>query len=781
VLILVAAHFAVAALLPAVAKRWGRAAFTVAAIVPAATLVAALRHAPDVAGGGTPVETLSWAPAIGLELTLRLDALALLMILLVAGVGAIVLLFSASYGSPDGAGAGRDSTLLLVFAGAMLGLVLADDVFSLYLFWELTTVCSFLLVGGAGITRASRRSATQALLVTGLGGLAMLLGLILLGTEAGTFRVSEIVADPPSGTVTGVAIVLVLLGALTKSAQAPFHPWLPGAMVAPTPVSAYLHAAAMVKAGVYLVARFAPGFSGLTVWWVPLLVLGVWTMVLGGLRALRQHDLKKLLAFGTVSQLGFLMVLVGAGGRTAATAGAAMVLAHGLFKSALFLVVGVIDHQTGTRDVRELSGLGRRWPLLATAAALAAASMAGVPPLLGFVGKEAAFEAFGGGGARDVLVLSGLVVGSALTVAYSLRFFLGAFGSRPGVAASTAPRPGPGLVGPLLVPVAAGVVLGVVPAVVEPLIAANAETHGTGASYHLALWHGLNLPLLLSAVVLLGGYLVHRHAGVPGGPDGWLPERLHAQTAYRGTVHGLDAVARTVTARLQVGSLPAYLGWILAVVIALPGVALLADLAPVGTLRLYDDALQIPVALLVLVAAATVLRARRRLTAVLLTGVVGYGIGALFLIDGGPDLALAQFLVETLTLVVFVFVLRRFPPEFLSGERPAPGRARWFKAVLAGAGGVVVALMALVFAASRDGLPEVSREYLARAKDDAGALNVVNAIIVDFRAFDTVGEISVLAVAATGAASLILASHRARPRSDRSELEHESEHPEEAR
>ncbi|OZM70851.1 NADH ubiquinone oxidoreductase subunit NDUFA12 [Amycolatopsis antarctica] len=773
-LIAIAAHFVVAMLLPLAARALGRWVFAAGAVVPAVTLVLALTRLGGALDGTLPAETLAWAPGVGLELTLRMDALAMLMIILVSGVGALVLAYYAAYAKPGDVTSGRNAVLLVVFAGSMLGLVLADDIFSLYIFWELTTVCSFLLVGGDGASKKARRSALQALLVTSLGGLAMLLGLILLATAAGTSRISEILAAAPSGTVVNVAVVLVLIGAFTKSAQVPFHPWLPAAMVAPTPVSAYLHAAAMVKAGVYLVARFAPGFSELPAWWVPLVVLGLWTMVLGGFRALREHDLKTLLAFGTVSQLGFLMVLVGTGGYVAAIAGATMVLAHGLFKSSLFLTVGLIDKRAGTRDIRELSGLGRRWPWLTATVTLAVASMAGVPPLLGFVGKEAALEAFADGSVRGVLVLAGIVIGSMLTVAYSLRFLLGAFGSRPGAEPTPLTAPGAGLVAPLALPALAGLVLAFATGLVEPLAAGYARAY-PDTGYHLALWHGVSLPLLLSIVVFAGGYLIHRGAAFVPRISGWVPEPMHAQRGYRGVVATLDGFAHGVTARLQAGSLPTYIGVILVTMVLVPGAGLFAGLAWPGELRLWDSWLQLPLAVLALVAAATVVLARRRLTAVLLTGVVGYGIGALFLVDGGSDLALAQFLVESLTLVVFVFVLRRFPPHFVHGKPPV-ARRRWVKAGVASAGGIFVAVMAVVFSGSRSGLPEASTGYIAGAEENAGATNVVNAIIVDFRAFDTVGEISVLAVAATGAASLILAAHRARrrpiPEASADEAEH---------
>lgn len=760
-LIAIAAHLVVAAVLPVVARYRGRAVFAVAALVPAATLVFVLTRAGGVLDGRPVTESLAWAPAIGLEFTVRLDALSLLMIVLVSGVGALVLAYYVTYAKGEH-GAGREATVLLVFAGAMLGLVVADDVLSFYVFWELTTVCSFLLVGGDGATRALRRSATQALLVTTFGGLAMLLGLILLGDAAGTFRISEIVADPPSGAVVNVAVLLILLGAFTKSAQVPFHPWLPAAMVAPTPVSAYLHAAAMVKAGVYLVARFAPAFAALPAWWVPVVVVGLCSMVLGGVQAMRQHDLKELLAFGTISQLGFLIVLVGVGTHTAAVAGAAMVLAHGLFKSALFLSAGVIDKRAGTRDIRQLSGLGRRWPLLAVLVTLAAASMAGVPPLLGYVGKEAALEAFAHGSVRDVLILIGLVLGSLFTVAYSLRFVLGAFGTKRGVDPVEARRPEWGFTTPVLLPVAASLGFGLAVGWVGKVASGYAEAYPAGPEpYHLALWHGVSLPLLLSALVLGGGYLIY--ARFPGWDRQLLPTTLDAQLGYRAVVSALDRTAHGVTGRVQTGSLPAYLGIILVTVIVLPSAGLFAGVVWPAGMGWWDSWLQLPLAAAVLAAAVTVPLARRRLTAVLLTGMVGYGIGGLFVVYGGVDLALAQFLVESLSLVIFVLVLRRLPPSFTHGRKPDPSR-RWLKGAVAVCGGLFVALVAVLFSTVRERPLEASREYIARAMPEAGAHNVVNAILVDFRALDTVGEITVLLVTATGVASLGLAAHTRRRR-----------------
>ena len=517
-LALVVAHLVVAALLPLVSARNRRAAFAVAAVLPAAALVWALANtAPALAGGVT--ETTAWAPTLGLTLGFRLDALALAMVVLVSGIGAVILVYCIGYFGTDSPEAPRTAALLLAFAGAMLGLVLADDLLTLYVFWELTSVASFLLIGQSGERGEERRSAVQALLVTVFGGLAMLLGFVLLGEAAGTYQISEIVAAGSAGRLHGAlvsaALLLILLGAFTKSAQLPFHPWLPAAMVAPTPVSAYLHAASMVKAGVYLVARLAPGFSDLAVWWVPVIAVGLGTMLVGGWRALSATDLKQLLAFGTVSQLGFLMVLLGSGGRlgeVSALAGMALLLAHGLFKASLFMTVGTIDHATGTRDVRKLSGLYTALPGSAVAAALAAASMAGLPPFLGFVGKEAAFEAFVARGWRARMDRHGRPA-ARVDVHRGVQRAVPVGSLRPQAPRRADPRGAPSR------PAAHRTRLGLLGWPVwcsgspTPWSTRSAPSYARpypgGSGYHLGLWHGVGPPLLLAALAVAGGLVLY--------------------------------------------------------------------------------------------------------------------------------------------------------------------------------------------------------------------------------------------------------------------------------
>ncbi|MDQ4085506.1 MAG: Na+/H+ antiporter subunit A [Actinomycetota bacterium] len=762
-MLLTLAGYGVASVLaPALVGRWGRRAFVVLAMPPLAAFVATAALGGSVRAGRPYVETIPWIPGLDVELAFRVDTLSWAVSLLVAGIGALVLLYCAHYFEDDEAGLGRFAAVLLGFAGAMHGLVVADDVFLLYVFWEATTVFSYLLIGHASTRSASRRAALQALIVTTAGGLAMLVGLVVLADAAGTTRLSQLVASPPTGPAAVVALMLVLTGVATKSALLPFHFWLPAAMAAPTPVSAYLHAAAMVKAGVYLVARLAPGFADFPGWRGVLLVLGLATMALGAWRALREHDLKLLLAFGTVSQLGFLTLVLAVGSRDAALAGLTMLVAHALFKACLFLVVGVIDHCTGTRDLRALSAVGRAVPGLAVTAVLAAASMAGVPPLLGFVGKEAVLSALAQEPAPvRHLLLTGVVVLSVLTTAYSARFVWGAFGRKPGVE-PTVLRVEPrtfALTATLLagLGLAAGPAAGAIDPWLAPYAATLPSTASAGAPYHLALWHGFEPALALSAVTLVGGLVLFLAREPVARAQARMPETIEAERLYRGAMRRLDKAAVRLTSRTQVGSLPVYLAVALCVVVGSAGGVLLATGTWSQEWRLWDHPAQGVLALVIAVAAVAVVRARKRFAAVVIVGVTGYAVGVLFALHGAPDLALTQLLVETITLVAFVLVLRRLPIRIGLLHGSSHQRLR---ALLSGAVGVVVVAATAAAGAVRDAAP-VSSLWPGPAERSAGGKNIVNVTLVDLRGWDTLGEISVLVVAATGVASLIFIRHRA--------------------
>ncbi|SFE84025.1 hydrogen gas-evolving membrane-bound hydrogenase subunit E [Blastococcus tunisiensis] len=760
--LLLLGHLVAAVLAAALVPRWGSRALAVGALAPAASFGWLLVAVPDVLAG-TPREAgVAWAPALGLELPLRLDALALVLALVVTGVGTLVLLYGIHYFADREQGLARTVGVLVFFAGAMLLLVLADDVLALYVAWELTTVCSFLLIGDGGRDGEHRSAALRALLVTTGAGFALLLGLLLLGDAVGSYRLSAILADPPTGTQAGVAAVLVLVGALAKSAQVPFHPWLPAAMIAPTPVSAYLHAAAMVKAGIYLIARLAPALAEVLPWRPLVLAVGVATMLLGGWRALAQTDLKRLLAYGTIAQLGFLVVLLGAGTRTAALAGGTMLLAHALFKSTLFLVVGIIDHEAGTRDLRELSGLLRRAPGLAVVAGLACLSMAGLPPTIGYLGKETAFEAFLEPGPGHGWVLAGIVAGSVLTAAYTLRFLWGAFADRPGVGQPLEHRPAPGFLAPAAVLGLGCLVAGLVPAAIDALAGGYAEAYPDEHGFHLALWHGVGPPLLLSLLTLVLGAALHVWRDLVDAARAALPPTPTALGAQDRLAHGVLTGAGALTRWTQVGSLPGYLMAVLLTVSLAPGGVLLAGVGVPDGLRAWDTPAQALVGAAVLLAVAGVVLIHRRITAVLMLSAVGYLVGLLFLIHGAPDLALTQVLVETLTLLVFVLVIRRMPAEVR--RPPQPLRiARLVAASLIGA----FATLATLVAGARHVPSRSAAGYLETAPEEGGP-NVVAVIISEFRALDTLGELTVLTVAATGVASLVLVNSRLRgtPRGD---------------
>lgn len=768
-LALLGLHVAIAALARLLAERLGRGVFALCALPPFAAVLVVIVRAPWVPGRDPLRETWNWVPPLGLGLDLRLDGFAAVMVALVSGIGVLVFAYAGRYFSarPRGerAALGRFAATLLAFSGSMLGLVLADHLLALYVFWELTSVTSYLLIGTGHEDGSARAAALQALLTTTLGSLAMLGGFVLLGQAAGTYVLSDLVAAPPTGAAATAGALLALAGAFTKSAQVPFHTWLPGAMAAPTPVSAYLHSATMVKAGVYLVARMAPAFAVIGSWRALVVSVGVATMLVGGYRALRQHDLKLLLAFGTVSQLGFLTALFGAGTPATTLAGTALMVAHGAFKAALFMVVGVVDHQAHTRDLRQLSGLGRRLPVLAVTAVLAGASMAGLPPLFGFIAKEAALEAYLDGGITvaglDIgpLALAGLVLGNVLTAAYTARFLWGAFASKPaahthGCVGADVDRPEAGFVAPAGLLASGSLVAGLVPAAVSPLVVGGALALDAAVDPEpLYLWHGFNLALALSVLGIAAGLALFAGRARVARRQELVALGQGANAAYRRAIVGLNRVADLSTGTVQNGSLPVYLGVILLTLVLLPGSALvrLRDAGPWPAFA--ESPLQVVVGLGVAAAALGVALVRRRFAAVLLLGGVGYGMALLFVVQGAPDLALTQLLIETLSLVVFVLVLRHLPERF--EHRPWPlGRA--VRLVTSLTVGVGVAVGAVVARNARTG-GTVAQEYLARSLPEGEGRNVVNVILVDFRGIDTFGEITVLSVAAVGVAALVRA------------------------
>ena len=770
-LILLGAFAVLPMLLPWLVGRIGARAFYVGALLPIAAFAHTAIQTPAVLAGDIPFESFDWIPPLGIELSMRLDTLSWVMALIVTGVGALVMLYCRWYFRGKAEGVGQFSAVLLAFAGAMYGLVVTDDLVVLVMFWELTSVLSYLLIGFYNRRGASRRAALQALLVTSLGGLVMLIGVVLMVVDTGTSSISQILDAAPTGPVVDAALVLILVGALSKSAIFPFHFWLPGAMAAPTPVSAYLHAAAMVKAGIYLIALFAPVFAGSPLWRPIVVGLGAFTMLLGGLQALRESDLKRILAFGTVSQLGLLTVVLGYGTQDAALAGLALLISHALFKSALFLVVGVIDRQLSTRDIGELSGVGRQAPVMATFSIIAVASMVGVIPTIGFVAKEGLLTAFlheaEGGAVWGIVGLVGIVLGSVLTAAYGIRFVWGAFWTKKsnGVAVERTEWPDPplGFLGAPVLLSGLTIVAGFAAPLLDVVLAPYAElapasTPGVAAPEspaHLVLWHGFEPALWVSlGTIVVGAGLFWLTTS-----KGWTRRMLPftATDVYNGALRGIARLSVVTTSFTQRGSLPVYVGTIFVVFVAAEGTALLAGSDWQAQLDANQTPMQLVVAPIMIAAGLVAVRAQKRYTGVVLVSVTGLGMVLLFATSGAPDLALTQILVETVTLVAFALVLRRIPSRM--GEHNA---SVWpvARAVLAAAVGVTMAFVAIVATAARSVKP-ISESFPDLAYELGHGKNVVNVALVDLRGWDTMGELSVLILAATGVASLVFVTHRA--------------------
>nr|WP_309248120.1 Na+/H+ antiporter subunit A [Rothia santali] len=778
-------HVLAAIVAPFFFRRWGRTCFYYLALVPAASFVWLCTLLPGVLRGEQATESIEWIPQLGIGLTFRMDPLSWILSAMVLGLGALIVFYCGSYFKHTNKYSGAFAAQLIAFAGVMFGLVTADDMMVMFVFWEITSILSYLLIGFANTRLSSRRSALQALIVTTAGGLVMFIGLIMLAEASGSYLFSEVIArapetiaNPAYAVSIPAALVLILVGALSKSALFPLHFWLPGAMAAPTPVSAFLHAAAMVKAGIYLVARLSPAFAGVSPWTEMVALLGLFTMLYGGYVALKQTDLKLILAYGTVSQLGFISTIVAFGTPSALYAGLAMMVAHALFKSVLFLVTGIIDHQAGTRDIRRLSGIYRRTPLLFVMSVIAAASMAGLPPLLGFVSKEAVIELVldganaGGLGALGAgatwTVLAAVCVGSVLTLAYSARFVWGAFAVKPSSFAHpetiTDGRVQPTsfhqvtatfAAAPALVAVAT-VVLGLWPEPLHLLVgAAAAETGETDK--HLALWHGLTPALGLSAAIIcLGFALFAARAGVERSQNA-LPTLPGGDAVYRYVIGGLDYTAVRVTGATQRGSLSFYLAVILATAVVVPTVGLfIVQTPPLNAMRWTDSPAQWATALTMIAAALVVLTANKRFLAILMVSVTGYGMALLFALRGSPDLALTQMLVETISLIAFVLALRMLPARLWNFRKP---RHKPIRALIAIGFGLFMMALAAFSLSSRVEAP-ISLDMPRLAYEIGHGKNVVNVTLVDIRAWDTYGEISVLALAATGVASLIFIAGR---------------------
>ncbi len=749
----------------------GRSAW-LAALAPAIALALLLALAPAVLDGTTLQAQWRWLPQIGLNLGLRLDGLGLMFALLILGIGLLVILYARYYLS-TGDSAPKFYAQLLLFMGAMLGLVLADNLLLMLVFWELTSVASFLLVGYWGGSNRARKGARMALAVTGAGGLALLAGLLLLGWIVGSFELDAVLA---AGDVVRahplypLTLVLILLGAFTKSAQFPFQFWLPQAMSAPTPVSAYLHSATMVKAGVFLLARLYPTLSGSELWFWLVAGTGLVTLLYGAWVALFRHDLKGLLAYSTISHLGLIVLLLGMATDLSTIAALFHVVNHATFKASLFMAAGIIDHETGTRDMRRLKGLWRYMPHTALLAMVAAAAMAGVPLLNGFLSKEMFFSEtlhLDHLGRWNWLLPAAATLAGVFAVAYSLRFihdvfFNGVPDDLPRFPPHEPPRY---MKVPVEILVALCIAVGMLPNLtVAPLLASagSAALGGRLPDYSLALWHGFNLPLAMSAAALVGGVALYAARR----PLFALAERLRQPDPlllFERIVQTLATTAARLVRTLENGSLQRYMALLLAFAAIAAGSALwrmqriAGEVAP----QPLDPVVAILGAVMALCTLATVWWHRQRLLCLLPMSVVGLLTALTFARFSAPDLALTQLSVEFVTTVLLLLALFFLPQRGAIETSPLRlGR----DALLALAAGLGVAL--LTAAVLTRGYDPIGSYFTANALSGGGGNNIVNVILVDFRGFDTFGEISVLTIAAVGVAALLGGLRLPLPRTD---------------
>ena len=751
-----------AAFLPMFTRHLGRRWCALLVALPVVAALGLLAQASlPIWEGGMQQWSMAWLPSLGLNLALRLDGLALLFCILILGIGLLVVVY-AHYYLPAKDDGGRFYTLLLLFMSSMLGVVTSDNLLFLVFFWELTSLSSFLLISYKQYDSAARKGARMALTVTGMGGLALLAGVLLIGHVVGSFSLSTVLENGAlvqQHVLYPVILCLVLLGAFTKSAQFPFHFWLPHAMAAPTPVSAYLHSATMVKAGIFLLARFYPVLAGTDLWFYLVTAAGMATLLWGAVWALFQHDLKGLLAFSTISHLGLITLLFGLNSPLAAVAGVFHIINHATFKAGLFMAAGIIDQQTGTRDMRRINGLWKYMPYTAVLAMVASAAMAGVPLLNGFLSKEMFFtETLQSDqlGALSWLLPLGATLGGVFSVAYSARFIHDVFfNGEPVNLPKFPPREPPRYMKiPVEILVALCVAVGVFPAITVAgllAVAATATLGGTLPEYHLAVWHGLNIPLLMSVIAMVGGIAVYAcrrrlfawYAGLP---------EIDAKQVFEGAIQRLVRGAAAVTRHFQNGSLQGYVAWVLAMVAAVL-VWQLPELDRVTGERamLPVDGVSVLCALMLIAAAllTTVLH-RQRMMAIISLSVVGLIVSLIFVRFSAPDLALTQLSVEVVSVLLMMLAMYFLPARAKADSNSLRvGR----DVVLAGLIGTGVAVAALLVMTTDTAT--ISPFFLENSVPGGGGTNVVNVILVDFRGFDTFGEITVLGIAALGIYALL--------------------------
>ena len=726
-----------------------------------------LTQAREVFNGAVITQSWSWLPQLGIDFSFRLDALGLLFALLISGIGTLIYIYAYFYLGPKNS-LNKLYLLLMLFMAAMLGISLSNNLILLLVFWELTSISSFLLVGYWSNYDAAQRGSRMALTITGMGGLAMLGGFILLGQITGTYEIDQILtmtAQIQSHALFVPTLLLILLGAFTKSAQFPFHFWLPNAMAAPTPVSAYLHSATMVKAGIFLVARLLPIFAGAALFHNLVTFIGLFTLCMAAFFAIFKEDLKGLLAYSTISHLGLIMCLLGIGSPLAVAAAIFHIINHATFKAALFMIAGIIDHESGTRDLRKLSGLWQLLPYTATLTMVTAASMAGVPLTNGFLSKEMFFTELLSNLSGPVLICSAIVATLAgiFAVAYSVRLVHGVFFDGPvgkQVPNKDAHEPPFGMRAPATLLAILCILVGLFPALlVENIVNSTARASTQVMDFegaHLALWHGFNMPLLMSLIASIGG-LIFYFSLAKGGKireidlDPYLG-RLQGRVAFDLFLKSLLLNSRKFKRWTENGKLQSYILWIVIFSIAIVSLPFLGQGLTTGTRELtHAPALAIVLWLLLFSSCWMMLWFHHeRIKAVLISGAIGLVVTMVFICFSAPDLALTQITVDVVTTVLLLMSLSLLPQ--LTPYESSISR-RWRDALIAIGGGLGIAWITWLIL-TRDH-NSISWFFMQQSIPLGGGTNVVNVILVDFRGFDTFGEITVLGIAGIGALCLM--------------------------
>ncbi len=756
-LTLILIGFLASALAPLIYKPLKNYFGWIAASFPIFMFISFLSSYHEVANGNIIRESVSWIPSLGINFTFLLDGLSLTFVLIINLIGAVVFLYAGAY-MKEYEHTDRFYVYIGIFMTSMIGLVTSDNMITLFMFWELTSISSYLLIGFNHHKEKSRKLALQALLVTGAGGLALLAGFILLSQISGSLEISSLydLNNTIKNSPHYVAIViLILIGAFTKSAQFPFHFWLPNAMEAPTPVSAYLHSATMVKAGIYLIARLNHSLGGTEIWQDSIVIFGSLTMLFAAILSFNQMDLKKLLAYSTLSVLGTLTMLLGIGSKLAIKAFFIYLVAHSLYKGTLFLVAGTLDHETGTRDVSKLGGLKKIMPITMITAALASFSMMGVIPLVGFIGKETVYSSILEVDFWGQFLIAVAVISNALIVMITILVGFKPFWGKK-VESPKQPHEAPlkMLLGPAVLGIL-GLLMGIFPnffigkLLEQSSISILTETLGL----KIKLWHGFNLVLLLSLITLIIGVLFYllREKFLVVTQNVKLIRILKPSEWYEFLINGTMSFAKYQTKILQNGYLRNYIIFILITAISLSAYTLLKIqkefVLPLDfSLTFYE----ISISLIIIISTFVVITSESRLKSIIALGVVGFSVGIVFIIHSAPDLALTTFAIETLTVILFVLVLYKLP-KFLQFSK-AGSKIRDF--VIASCVGIFMTLMVLIVT-SFEFSSELKKYFTENSVPGGKGRNVVNVILVDFRAIDTLGEITVLGIAALGVFALL--------------------------